>query len=87
MHDLHLHMPTYLASFAVVLLSGLLAHQFYTWYRLSHIPGPFWAQFSKYWMVSQSLKGQMHSSFKEATDKYGQLFERLLRLENLENLC
>ncbi|KAE9372687.1 cytochrome P450 [Stipitochalara longipes BDJ] len=73
MHDLNLGTSTHLASFAVILLSGVLAHLFYTWHRLSHIPGPFWAAFSKFWMVNQSLKGQMHSSLKEATDKYGSL--------------
>ncbi|KAL1845060.1 hypothetical protein VTK73DRAFT_1208 [Phialemonium thermophilum] len=46
---------------------------FYQWYRLSHIPGPFWAAFSKYWMVRESLKGRQPFAIKEVTDKYGSL--------------
>ncbi|KAI0120747.1 cytochrome P450 [Hypoxylon sp. NC0597] len=46
---------------------------FHQWYRLSHVPGPFWAAFSKYWMVKESLKGRQPTAFKEATDKYGSL--------------
>lgn len=67
----HVATATYVSGFVGVLVTGIVAHVFYTWHRLSHIPGPFWAPFSKYWMVSQSLKGQMHSALKEATDKYG----------------
>jgi hypothetical protein len=61
----------YVACFLGAVVSWIAARLFYKWYRLSHIPGPFWASFSKYWMVSQSLKGQMHSALKEVTDKYG----------------
>jgi hypothetical protein len=61
----------YVACFLGAVVSWIAAPLFYEWYRLSHIPGPFWASFSKYWMVSQSLKGQMHSALKEVTDKYG----------------
>lgn len=43
------------------------------WYRLSHIPGPFWAAFSKGWMVKESLKGRQPTAIKEVTDKYGKL--------------
>ena len=43
-----------------------------TWSRLSHIPGPFWAAFSKYWMVRQSLKGQQPYAIQEANEKYGE---------------
>lgn len=43
-----------------------------TWYRLSHVPGPFWAAFSKYWMVRQSLKGQQPYAIQRANEKYGE---------------
>ena len=43
------------------------------WYRLSHIPGPFWASISTYWIISKSLKGQLPRATKELTDKYGPL--------------
>lgn len=42
------------------------------WYRLSHIPGPWWAAFSKAWMVKESLKGRQPTAIKEVTDKYGE---------------
>ncbi len=44
------------------------------WYRLSHVPGPFWAAFSKYWMVKQSLRGRQPTAIKEVNDKYGRSY-------------
>lgn len=57
-------------------LLGLLATAFslrvaYRWYRLSHIPGPFWASFSSLWMVNVVLGGSSPETFKGITDKYG----------------
>ncbi|KAM5368082.1 hypothetical protein ACJZ2D_009686 [Fusarium nematophilum] len=57
-----------IASFAVALF---LADTVRSWYRLSHVPGPFWAAFSKGWMVRQSLKGQQPYAIQEANEKYG----------------
>ena len=54
-------------------LAIYLANTFRAWYRLSHIPGPFWPSLSKYWMVSQSLKGRQPDAIKELNDKYGKL--------------
>ena len=51
-----------------------LADTLRSWYRLSHVPGPFWAAFSKYWLVRQSLKGQQPYAFQEANEKYGQSY-------------
>ncbi|KAM5344057.1 hypothetical protein ACJ41O_012594 [Fusarium nematophilum] len=59
-----------IASFAVALF---LADTVRSWYRLSHVPGPFWAAFSKGWMVRQSLKGQQPYAIQEANEKYGSL--------------
>ncbi|KAF5722727.1 pisatin demethylase (cytochrome P450) [Fusarium mundagurra] len=44
-----------------------------TWYRLSHVPGPFWAGFSKAWMVRQSFKGIQPYAMQQANEKYGSL--------------
>lgn len=63
-----------LAIFFCVVTLGITSYVFFTWRRLSHIPGPFWPSLSKYWMVKQSLKGQMHSACKELTEKYGKRF-------------
>ena len=48
-----------------------LAHRFYVWYRLSHVPGPFWASISKFWMVREALKGRQPFSFHEVSKRYG----------------
>ncbi|KAK0636053.1 cytochrome P450 [Bombardia bombarda] len=55
------------------LVAVVLVRLFLQWYRLSHVPGPFWAAFSKYWMVSESLKGRQPTAIKDVTDKYGSL--------------
>ncbi|KAJ3528911.1 hypothetical protein NM208_g9996 [Fusarium decemcellulare] len=44
-----------------------------TWFRLSHVPGPFSAGFSKAWMVRQSFKGQQPYAIQELNEKYGSL--------------
>ncbi|KAH8898627.1 cytochrome P450 [Thozetella sp. PMI_491] len=61
---------TGIVSFVVALF---LANALRSWYRLSHVPGPFWAAFSKYWMVSYSLKGLQPFAIQEANEKYGSL--------------
>ncbi|KAF5023779.1 hypothetical protein F66182_4172 [Fusarium sp. NRRL 66182] len=48
-----------------------LADSLRSWHRLSHVPGPFWAGFSKAWMVRQSLKGRQPYAIQEANEKYG----------------
>jgi cytochrome P450 len=53
----------------VLLMSDTLR----SWYRLRHVPGPNWAAFSKYWMVSASLKGNQPYAIYEANQKYGSL--------------
>ena len=39
--------------------------------RLRHIPGPRWAAFSKWWMLRNTVSGDMHMALKEVCDKYG----------------
>ena len=66
---------------AVVGLAVLfLADSLRTWYRLSHVPGPFWAGFSKAWMVRQSLKGTQPYAIQAANEKYGELHPQQLQL-------
>jgi cytochrome P450 len=43
------------------------------WYRLSHIPGPFFATISKLWMVRHSLNGTLVSAVRKVTDRHGPL--------------
>jgi len=46
---------------------------FFQWRRLKHVPGPTWAPFSKWWMFSHTMKGDLHLATKEACEKYGKL--------------
>jgi cytochrome P450 len=43
------------------------------WYRLSHIPGPFWASISKFWMVRHSLRGNLAFEIQKVSDEHGSL--------------
>lgn len=54
-------------------LVAYCAHTWYAWRRLSHIPGPFFAAFTKLWMVRQSMKRRQPYAFKQANDRYGQV--------------
>ena len=52
-------------------LATYVMYVFYEWYRLSHVPGPFWASISRYWMVKESFKMRQPTAIKELNDKYG----------------
>jgi hypothetical protein len=54
-----------------IAISIILLHILRQWYRLSHIPGPFWAGFSKYWMLREAVRGRQPTAIKEMNDKYG----------------
>jgi len=41
------------------------------WRRLSHVPGPFWAAFTKGWLARESLKARQPITFKKVNEKYG----------------
>lgn len=55
----------------VLLLAAYVIRTIQVWYRLSHIPGPFLAGFSRFWLLKQSLQRRQADAFKEANDKYG----------------
>ena len=63
-----------LSVVAGTLAALLLAKTLRAWYRLSHVPGPFWCGFSKYWMVRQSLKGRQPYAIQEVIEEYGKFF-------------
>ena len=64
---------TVFLSFSLALLIVYFIHEWYTWRQLSHVPGPFWAAFTKLWMVRQSLKRRQPYAFKEANERYGKI--------------
>ncbi|KAI0601996.1 pisatin demethylase [Biscogniauxia sp. FL1348] len=59
-----------------ILLAMFLAYVFrsiWAWYRLSHIPGPFWYSISSLPLLETNLSGHSHSTLNSLTNKYGPL--------------
>ncbi|PYH90615.1 cytochrome P450 [Aspergillus ellipticus CBS 707.79] len=54
-----------------ILISYLLYHVIRTYYRLAHIPGPFWARFSNLPRVSWVKTMRAHEIHQELHRKYG----------------
>jgi len=52
-------------------LSYLVGKTLWDWYRLRHIPGPFWAGFSKLWLLKHTWDGSMYMVSADACIKYG----------------
>lgn len=71
-------------SLAIALCAALVARQFWVWYRLSHIPGPFSASLSKGWLLRHTLSGRMNLELKKACDQYGE--SAFLKSESLQSL-
>ncbi|RKL19312.1 hypothetical protein BFJ68_g3586 [Fusarium oxysporum] len=67
------HPRAVIATTVLGLVVLFVADTLRTWYRLSHVPGPFWAGFSKAWMVRQSFKGIQPYAIQQANEKYGSL--------------
>lgn len=49
-----------------------IIHSFRVWYRLSHVPGPFLAGFSRFWMLRGSMRAQQPMEIQAAVEKYGE---------------
>lgn len=49
----------------------LATWEFRSWYRLRHVPGPFWHSLSIYPMNKLARSGRMSFILKEYGDKYG----------------
>ena len=61
-----------------LLLATYVARTIQVWYRMSHIPGPFVAGFSRLWLVKQSLYRRQADALKEVNDKYGKALHHWL---------
>ncbi|CAK7203654.1 hypothetical protein SEUCBS139899_006392 [Sporothrix eucalyptigena] len=57
----------------LVLLAYITASTIASWHRLRHIPGPPGTGFSKWWMLRNTLGGNMHLATKAACREYGPL--------------
>jgi hypothetical protein len=42
-----------------------------TWLRLRHIPGPFTAGISEFWLIRHTQGGRIHMDTAEACETYG----------------
>jgi hypothetical protein len=77
------------AGKGLLCLSGILlyslvvaAKTILTWYRLRHFKGPFWAAFSKWWLVRHVVGGStFHLDVYDVCKKYGVLETRFLDAE------
>lgn len=56
---------------AGLVLAALVAREFYSWYRLSHVPGPFWNSVTGWALVRMALKGNIHESYMALDAEYG----------------
>lgn len=59
-------------SLLTALFAAYVVHLVLQWRRLSHIPGPFSAGFSKFWLVREALRARQPFAFKEANETYGE---------------
>lgn len=55
LYDWLLHFPWVIFSLSLL---GFTGKEIYSWYRLSHIRGPFWASFSHLWIIRNILTGR-----------------------------
>ncbi|KAJ0268101.1 hypothetical protein Brms1b_008897 [Colletotrichum noveboracense] len=58
---------------AVLAVGGLIAREFWLWYRLSHVPGPFWHAITGFSMARAALNGSVHEHYMELQEKFGPL--------------
>ncbi|KAI1373882.1 cytochrome P450 [Hypoxylon crocopeplum] len=55
------------------LLSAFLLHEYRSWRRLAHIPGPAAAHLSILWLLRHAWRGKLFPCLIEAGDRYGPL--------------
>lgn len=61
-----------LASLVLVFILVIsILHGLYMWYRLCHIPGPFWGAFASCWDPQNGTRGQWTLDLSKASDIYG----------------
>jgi hypothetical protein len=63
---------TFILSLIAILILAYVAQTFYQWQRLSHIPGPFWASLSRFWLFRQAWKERVHVAVNDVCEEYGQ---------------
>ncbi|CEI70900.1 hypothetical protein FVEN_g9720 [Fusarium venenatum] len=64
---------TAIGTVVVGFLIIFIVNTFRAWYRLSHVPGPFFASFSRLWLLRASMRAQQPMEIQAANEKYGSL--------------
>ncbi|KAI0600486.1 cytochrome P450 [Biscogniauxia sp. FL1348] len=65
--------PGLLAIAPLGFVVGYLVYIVYSWYRLRHFPGPFYASFSDLWLVRMALSDKQLDWNWDLEEKYGSL--------------
>lgn len=50
---------------------GWITYVLWNWYRLRHIPGPFWICSTKLWQITTQIRGKWYLELKKIGDQYG----------------
>ena len=61
----------YLGFVLLLVLAYVFLDTFQTWHRLRHIPGPFSAGLSKWWLFKHTWNGTMYIESAEQCFKHG----------------
>jgi len=64
------HWPA-LAGISLTLVFISLIRRLLAWHRLRQFKGPFWAAFSRWWMIRKVGGGRTHLDLREVNEKYG----------------
>ncbi|KAI8962332.1 pisatin demethylase [Daldinia sp. FL1419] len=67
-------MPLTACMLPTSLIGAWATYILLNWYRLRHIPGPFWVSSTKTWQIITQLKGNWYLELKKLGDQYGDLF-------------
>ncbi|KAI1842663.1 hypothetical protein JX266_011125 [Neoarthrinium moseri] len=59
----------------ILFVTYYIASSFVAWHRFRHIPGPFSAKFSYFWLVKTSASGQSNVRYTALNQKYGSLVQ------------
>lgn len=64
---------TWLPYFIVALFAWFILSSVFSWYRLRHIPGPFFGKFSYLWVAYITITGTQHDHLVNLNRRYGSL--------------
>ncbi|KAH7144940.1 cytochrome P450 [Fusarium sp. MPI-SDFR-AT-0072] len=62
---------TWLPYFIIALFTWFLLSSVFSWYRLRHIPGPFFGKFSYLWVAYITITGTQHDHLVNLNRSYG----------------